>query len=209
VVIFKFFSLLLSCALFAMGVSGCGVPQSDNLPPLDPSAYSTAPTDSVEISIIDSMFNEINYAFEESSAKGFEAAFRHIYPNSLDLVKATQCAQALVDQEVTWEMFFNSSSASLLTQWVAPESPDDDWVFAGQSPEGNTYIANVSGVRAGGLANVKAGMGFTHITVLNGEVLRLQTELTKLQNQPVGSPMTPEEMGVVKKFLTWIRSLFS
>ena len=164
----KFRSSFALVALIS-SLSGCGIAQSSNLPPLDPSAYSTAPTDWAEISIIDEMFNEINYAFEESSAKGFEAAFRHIYPNSLDLDRAIPCAQALVDQDVKWEMFFNNSSASLLTKWIAPESPEDDWIFAGQSPEGNTYIANVSGVRTGGLLSVKAGMGFSHVTVLNGE----------------------------------------
>ena len=150
-------------------LSGCGIPQSTNLPPLDPSAYSTAPTDWAEIDIIDQMFNEINYAFEESSAKGFEAAFRHIYPNSLDVDRAIPCAQALVDQDVKWELFFKGSGASLLTKWVAPKSSDADWVFAGQTPEGNTYISNVSGVRTGGILSVRAGMGFMHITVLDGQ----------------------------------------
>jgi len=150
-------------------LSSCGLPQTNTLPPLDPSAYSTAPTDWSEINIINEMVSEINAGFQVSSAKGFEAAFRHIYPGSLDINKAIPCAQALVDQNVSWELIFNDSGASLLTKWVAPSSPEEDWTFAGQTPEGNTYITNMAGVRTGGIADIRAGMGFIHITVLDGQ----------------------------------------
>ena len=160
---FKAFTLLLSSITLAASLSGCGIPQSDSLVPLNPDAYSTAPTDWHEITIMDNMNNEINYAFEESSAKGFEAVFRHIYPNSLDLDKAAACAQALVDQGETWWMKFGSSGASLLTKWVAPENSADDWIFAGQSPEGNTY----EGVGSFVGSSIGAGMGIMHVTVLS------------------------------------------
>jgi hypothetical protein len=162
---FKAFTLFLSSITLAASLSGCGIPQSDSLVPLNPDAYSTAPTDYSEIAIIDEMINEINYAFEDSSAKGFDAVFRHIYPNSLDLGKAVPCAQALVDQNETWWMDFGSSDASLLTKWVAPENPADDWIFAGKSPEGNTYFGLGSFVGS----SLGSGMGLMHVTVLNGE----------------------------------------
>jgi hypothetical protein len=163
---FKVSSLALSFITLATSLSGCGFPQSESLGSISsPDAYSTAPTDWHEITIMDNMNNEINYAFEESSAKGFEAVFRHIYPNSLDLDKAAACAQALVDQGETWWMKFGSSGASLLTKWVAPENSADDWIFAGQSPEGNTY----EGVGSFVGSSIGAGMGIMHVTVLNDQ----------------------------------------
>jgi hypothetical protein len=163
---FKASSLLLSFMIFVTSLSACGIPQSESFGSLSPAdEYSTEPIDGNEIAIIDRMDDEINYAFEESSAKGFEAVFRHIYPNSLDLDKAIPCAQALVDQGETWWIKFGSSDASLLTRWVAPENPADDWIFGGQTPEGNTYSGLGSVVKS----TISAGMGIMHVTVLNGE----------------------------------------
>lgn len=164
-----FFFILFFNALALLNLQGCGSVNSISLPPLDPSAYSTAPTDWDEISIISDMFSEINAGFQESSALGFEAVFRHIYPNSLDLEKAVPCAQSLVDGNVTWELFFNESGASLLTNWVAPASSEEDWKFTGQTPRGNTYITNIAGGRTGGVTSIRAGMGFVHITVFDGQ----------------------------------------
>lgn len=45
------------------------------------------------------------------------------------------------------------------------------------------------------------------ITFLNGEILKLNTQITNLQNQPMGIPVTPEEKstlkGIWQKFLNW------
>lgn len=161
--------LIISLGVTVLSAQGCGSLSTSSLPPLDPSAYSTEPTNWEEINIIGDMVSEINTGFEESSAKGFEAAFRHVYPGSLNLDKAIPCAQALVDSNVRWELIFNDRGASLLNEWRAPASPEEDWVFEGQIPQGNTYITNLSGVRSGGIDNISAGMGFVHITVLDGQ----------------------------------------
>ena len=162
--------LMVTASVLLMGagvLSGCS---SNASPEASPSA---SPDIEHVKALIRTLFYDESQAYRVGFMKGATFAFANNYPGAYDKTAFFKCINDKTDKHhgVSWNTIPDASTVAPDQAWVGPKQQpeNNDWLFAGKKPEGETYIVTVAshGSRSKPKFTPETVHAQAHITVLN------------------------------------------
>lgn len=122
--------------------------------------------------LIRTLFYDRQSAWNQGTSQGLYFESSHNYPGAFDAAASAQCAEdkRWVEQGLQESVTPDIGTVALDEEWVGPTSSENDWLFSGKKPEGQTFIVSVStSTKFLNSEYSPAVVSDLHVTILNGK----------------------------------------